>query len=136
MPWLHQDLIDPKRTIWTVAASLRRALEKHGEAKLLANDRLLLGKWWAGFSDALIPAAQRKAGDIAAKGPNVHATGAVPAGWSSYPGGATSAADDAPPAGATGHPGSAGGWLLSGVEHENPWHAADAYVGDDDSAWR
>lgn len=67
--WSHADLLDPWRTIWTVAASYARAIRKHGMARLRADDSRLLGKWWSGGSGP--DAGRRKARQILAHGSDV-----------------------------------------------------------------
>lgn len=110
--WTHQDLVDPKRTIWTVAASLRRAVEKHGAANLTASGNRLLGQWWAspGRDTA---GSERKARDIRDKGPDVWSTVQPPASWTAVPIGPTGPEDDQPPA---GWPGVEGGAAAPSVD--------------------
>lgn len=65
-PWHHQDLLDPRVSMWSVAASIKRAYEKYGREP----SSLELGRWWAGTLNK--EGAARKAGDILEHGPDVY----------------------------------------------------------------
>lgn len=80
--WSHEELIDPRKTIWTIAASYARAVRKHGVEELEADGGQLLGDWWAGKGRGA-----RKARHIREKGPDVwgatdnELTGEAPGGF-------------------------------------------------------
>lgn len=109
--WNHSDMIDPKRAIWTVAASVGRGLKNRGggPAKSLAkqqaaikkmalsNSGLLVGKWWAGFSSAYEAGARKKIRDVRRYGPDVYSTGPPPSSAMYQRLGPTIGADDLPP---------------------------------------
>jgi hypothetical protein len=109
--WNHSDMIDPKRGIWSVAASLGRGAKNRGggpgkslakqqaaiKKMALEQDGLLVGKWWAGFSDAYEGGARKKIGQILTYGPDVYDTGPPPWGFLWQKSGQTLPADDLPP---------------------------------------
>ena len=83
--WNHSDLIDPKRAIWTTAASLGRGLYTRGGGRgrplgaqqaaiaKMAKEKqgLAVGRWWAGQSEAATKGAIAKVKDIIKWGPDV-----------------------------------------------------------------
>lgn len=107
LKWSHVDLIDPRLTIWTTAASFNRGVRGRGGFPTAASIRtaadlakqvaavdafsreksgLQVGHWWAGSS---VAGATKKTGHVKTKGPDVRVEGP----------GATSDDDDLPPSG-------------------------------------
>ena len=109
--WNHSDMIDPKRAIWSLAASVGRGLKNRGGGpgrslakqqvaiKKMAQEQggLLVGKWWAGFADKYVPGAKKKIRDVRKYGPDVYSIGKPPSTSMWQKTGPTIPADDLPP---------------------------------------